>query len=273
MFDELDMQRSFTIYKERFADAGDFTFIFVGNFDVDSMKAPVTTYLANLPSINRDEQWRDVGIRTPEGIIEKEVQKGLEPKSRVQIHFSGPFDWSPQNDFELDAMAAVLRIKLREVLREDMGGTYGVGVSAFSSRIPDQEYRVIISFGCDPERVDELIRAVWTQVDSIRSVPVDDIYMTKIKEIQRRAREKDLKENSFWINKLENIYFYDEDPHSLYAFDQRVDDLSKEEVRSAAEKYLTEDNVATFVLYPEKGVGEEEKSKEATEQQSDKVTK
>ena len=251
MFDELNMNRSFTIYKDRFADASDFTFIFVGNFNVDSIKVPVLTYLANLPDTGREETWKNVGIETPEGVLEKDVYKGVEPKSRVQIHFSGPFDWTPQNDYDLDAMANVLRIKLREVLREDMGGTYGVSVSAFSSRIPVQEFRVIISFGCDPERVEELNHAVWTQIDSLRSLPADDIYITKVKEIQRRAREKDLRENGFWISKLENIYFYNEDPHSLYMFNERVQNLDANAVQAAAQKYLERDNVATFVLYPE----------------------
>ncbi len=251
MFAELDMERSFMIYKDRFADASDFTFIFVGNFSVDSIKLPIVTYLANLPSADRDEQWKDVGIRTPEGIFAKEVYKGVEPKSRVQIHFSGSFDWSPQREYDLESMADVLRIKLREVLREDMGGTYGVGVSAFSSRIPQEDFRLIISFGCDPERVEELIRAVWTQIDSLKSVLVDDLYITKVKEIQRRAREKDLKENSFWLNKLENFYFYEEDPHNLYTLAERVENFSAEAVQGAARKYLEKNNVVTFILYPE----------------------
>ncbi len=251
MFAELDLSRSMAIYKERFADASDFTFIFVGNFNVDSIRVPVTTYLANLPSIKRQESWKDVGIETPEGIIEKQVRKGLEPKSKVQIHFSGRFNWTPQNDYDLDAMTDVLRIKLREVLREEMGGTYGVSVSAFGSRVPREDYRVIVSFGCDPDRVEELTQAVWLQIDSLKAEPVDDLYLTKVKEIQRRAREKDLKENNFWLNKLENVYFYDEDPHTIFEFDQRVQNLSATDIQEAAQTYLKKDDVVTFVLYPE----------------------
>jgi len=251
MFAELDMDRSFAIYMDRFSDASDFTFIFIGNFVVDSIKSQVTTYLANLPSADRVERWKDVGIRTPEGILTKSVHKGVEPKSRVQIHFSGSFEWTPQEEYDLESMGDVLRIKLREVLREDMGGTYGVSVSAIDSRIPQQEFRMIISFGCNPERVEEMIQAVWTQVDSLKSELVDELYITKVKEIQRRAREKDLKENSFWLSKLENFYFYDEDPHNLYTFDERIKNFSAEAVRNAARKYLDKDNVATFVLYPE----------------------
>jgi zinc protease len=250
MFNELDMKKSFTIYKDRFADASDFTFLFVGNFAIDSIKTLVTTYLAKLPSIKREENWRDIGVRTPEGIIDKKIYKGVEQKSKVQIHFSGLFDWSEQNEYDLDAMAEVLRIKLREVLREDMGGTYGVSVSAFGTRIPDQEFRVIISFGCDPARVDELTHAVWVQVDSLRNYPVNESYIEKVREIQRREREKDLKENRFWIGSLEDVYFYHEDPHTIYDFDKEVRDLTADAVQSAADKYLEKENVATFVLYP-----------------------
>ena len=125
-----------------------------------------------------------------------------------------------------------------------------LNVSAFGTRIPDEEFRVIISFGCDPARVDELTHAVWVQVDSLRNYPVNESYIEKVREIQRREREKDLKENRFWIGSLEDVYFYREDPHTIYDFDKEVRDLTTEAVQEAADKYLEKENVATFILYP-----------------------
>ena len=257
MFNEMDLNKSLRIYKDRFSDASDFTFVFVGNIDVDSLRGLVQTYLATLPVTERKDMWRNLEIRPPRGVIEKKIQRGIEEKSRVQINFTGPFEWTEENSYKINAMVSVLRIKLREVLREDKGGTYGVGVSTFTSRIPEERYRILITFGCDPSRINELVSEVWYQIDSLKTTPVDDLYIKKIKESQLRQREKDLKENSYWLNMLSNAYFYDEDPRDIFNYDRMIRDLSKEDVQFQAKKYFDKQNVITFILIPENNKQEE----------------
>ena len=251
MLSELDMKKSFAIYKDRFADASDFTFIFVGNFTPDSLRPFVETYLASLPDLERNEKWRDTGIRMPKGVISKTLHRGIEPKASVQIQFNGDFEWSAMNDYQFRSMASVLQIKLREILREDRGGTYGVSVSAYTSPYPDPTWRVIVSFGCDPERVDELSKVVFEQIDSLKTVAVDDLYITKVKELQLRNRERSERENDFWVGKLETYYSYDWDPRDIIKFDNFVNSFNKQEVKKNAELYFDLKNYATFVLLPE----------------------
>jgi zinc protease len=251
MFAEMDMQKSLDIYSDRFADASDFIFIFVGNLEMDTMRNLATTYLGSLPALNRNETWANLKIKPPRGVIKKTVTRGLEPKARVQINFTGTFTWSPENRYKLNAMASVLRIKLREVLREDKGGTYGVGVNAFTSRIPEQRYRILITFGCDPERVEELINEVYDQIDSLKAEFVKNIYLNKVKQSQLRQRQKNLKENNFWLNQLGNYYFYQEDPRDIFKFEPMVEALSETDIQSQAKQFLDESNVITFILLPE----------------------
>jgi len=252
MFREMDLNRSIEIYKDRFKDASDFTFVFVGNFEIEKITPLIQTYLGSLPSILRQEKWRDVGVEFPTGVISKTVEKGIEQKSRVRLIFTGPFKWSEQNSYDIGSMGSILRIKLREVLREDLGGTYGVGVSASPIRRPREQYRITVSFGCNPDRVEELTEQVLLQIDSLKTTTVDDIYLKKVKETQRRTREKRLKENGFWLGKLTSYYMFDMDPEKIFEFDKYVDNLSKEAIQKAAQKYFTIKNYAKFVLYPEK---------------------
>lgn len=251
LLNEMNLERSFAIYKDRFADAGDFTFLFAGNIDLEVFKSLAQTYLASLPALNRSETWKDEGINPPKGIIRKEVRKGLEEKSRVRIIFSGPFEWSRQNRYDINSMAAVLRIKLRENLREDKGGTYGVGVSAYPSRYPEPDYSFSISFGCAPERVEELTGAVFQQIDSLRQFGAPEEYLQKVKESQRREYETDLKENRYWLSTLRFYYFNNEDPLNILDFNRYVDNLSGEAIKEAAQKYLNENNYVMVALYPE----------------------
>jgi zinc protease len=251
LLDEMNLETSFNIYRDRFADASDFTFIIVGNFNPDELKPLAATYLGGLPSIQRHESWKDVGMDPPAGVVAKEVKKGLESKSRVSIVFSGNFKWDRQSRFDLNAMTSVLEIKLREVLREDLGGVYGVGVWASTARYPEEEYSINISFGCAPERVEELTGTVFQQIDSLRTFGTTEKYLAKVKEIQRRKRQTDLKENSFWLNSLRAYYQYQENPLEILNYDQLIENLSLAAIPQAAQRYFNKENYVKVVLLPE----------------------
>jgi zinc protease len=259
MLDDLDLQKSLEIYKDRFADAGDFTFVFVGSFDIDSIKPLIETYLGGLPSTGREESWRDLGIRPPEGVVKKEVHKGIEPKSSVRIIFNGDYDWNRKNNYNMNSLADVLRIKLREVLREDKGGTYGVGVYPNLSHYPDEEYTFTVAFGCNPERVDELTQAAFAQIDSLKEFGPDTSYINKVVEMQKREREKDLKENRFWIQQLFGYYQNGLDPRLIMDYDNQVKRLNADLIKNTARKYLDDSRYALFELFPEKEAQAEQK--------------
>jgi len=216
------------------------------------MEPLVRTYIGGLPAGNRSETWRDVGIDAPRGVVEKTVRRGLEPKSRSGIFFKGPFDFDGwRNDFTLEAMGDVLQLKLREVLREDLGGTYSVGVGAGASHYPEEEYSISLSFGCDPDRVEELTGVVFEQIDSLKTVGTTDFYLDKVKEIAKRNREVAMKENRFWLNALGWVDFHGLDPLRYLRYNDMVDSVTVEAVQEAAQRYLDTSNYARFVLLPE----------------------
>ena len=134
----MNMDRSIAFYKDRFADASDFTFIFTGSVDAGALKPLAEQYLASLPSIRRRESWKDVGIRPPAGVVERRVEKGTEQKSRAVLVFTGPMRYDTTQTATLRAMTEVLQTRLRDALREDLAGTYvvtaTVGGGASSAR-------------------------------------------------------------------------------------------------------------------------------------------
>lgn len=260
LLDEMDLAASMAVYQDRFADAGDFSFFFVGNFTLEAMESLVCTYLGGLPATGREEAWRDVGIEAPAGVIDKAVYRGIEPKSQSRLIFTGPFEYDGwKNNLELRAMTSVLQIKLREVLREDLGGTYGVWISSSGARYPDEEYRISITFGSDPERVEELTQVIFEQIDSLKTVGTTDLYIDKVKEMRQRQREIDLKENSFWVGSLASLDFNGVDPRRLIQYPELVDSLTAEAVQQAAQNYFNMDRYVRVVLYPEEAgeLGEE----------------
>ncbi|MBU1299176.1 MAG: insulinase family protein [Bacteroidetes bacterium] len=249
--DEINPQSAYSIFKNRFEDASDFTFIITGAFKPEEIKPLVLTYLGGLPSKNRKESWQDVGISPPTGVISKSVKKGIEQKSQVRIVFTGPFDWSRENRHALQSMVSVMRIKLREAIREEKGGTYGVSVMASTSQFPKPEYRITVTWGCAPDRVQELIQTAMGQIDSLRNYPVTDIYITKVKETQRREREVSLKENRFWSSSLQFAYSNFEDPMDILRYDELIEKVNSDYVQKTAQKYFDMKNYVEVVLYPE----------------------
>jgi len=256
--DRIDLDRAMEIYRERFADAGDFTFVIVGNFVPEEIKPLVLTYLGGLPSTGREESWRDLNIERAQGITYFEVHKGLEPKSRVRLTFLGDAEYSRQAQHDIRSLASVLSIRLREVLREDKGATYGVGVNGGISRRPRERYSFTVSFGCAPENVEELTEAVFAEIKSLQADGIDDSYLEKVRETQSRRRETSLRENNFWRRALENAYDYGTDPLLILDYDSLVQSVSSERVQTAAEQYLSSDHYLLGVLHPEEGVASED---------------
>ncbi|MCU7501016.1 MAG: insulinase family protein [Ignavibacteria bacterium] len=249
--DKIDLKKAFNFYKDRFSDAGDFTFFFVGNFDVEKIKPFLQTYLGSLPSTGRKESWKDTKMEYARGVIEKQIYKGIEPKSQVVLSFNGPLEWTQQNIYDLGAMADVLDIKLREVIREEKGGTYGVSVNHGVSHYPKEGYSLNISFGCDPKKAAELTKAVFMQLDSLKNFGPAQTYIQKVKETHIRSRETSLKRNEVWLNSLLGAYSNDEDPKEILDYIKLIENISAKEVQTAAQKYLDDKNYIIVVLYPE----------------------
>ncbi len=251
VLDAIDFEKAWSFYNERFRDASDFTFFFVGNFDLESIKPYITSYLGGLPAVNREETWKNIGVKLPEGVIEKAVYKGIEEKGKVRITFSGPAEWSPENNYLIKSLASVLDIKLREVIREDLSGTYGVSVSSSISLFPKEEFRLNISFDCNPGRIDELTSSVFLVLDSLKTEGPDDIYITKVTETQLRSFEIQMKENGFWLSQLQNYYFTGQNPESILRYPEKVKGLTAGKIQKAANKYLDMNNYVKVILLPE----------------------
>ncbi len=251
MVETIDMNKAYDIFSQRYNNAADFVFLFVGNFTLDSIKPFITKYIASLPAEKTLEQWKDVGLRVISGKQIKEIHKGIEPKSYVYMTISGDFDWTFRERFLFTAMANLLRIRLREVLREDKSGVYGVGVWGNPLNIPTKYYTFNIYFGCDPKRVDELTQDALDILKDVIEKKQEDKYLTKVKETFRRELEVNLKENRYWLDKIYNYYAYNDPVDMMKQTEQMIEDLTLDDIHKIAQKYLKFDNFAKFILYPE----------------------
>ena len=249
LLEELSIERAEAVYGDRFADLSDSTFVFVGAFDWEDLRSLTATYLASLPSTGRAEQWQDHGIDPPPGLEDHVVRSGTEPRSNTILVFAGDMEWSRQEALTLNVVGEVLGIRLRERVREQLGGTYSIGVSASGSSLPNQEYLAYVIFGSDPTRVEELFGEVITEVDWLREGG-EQSYLDTVKELMRTSRVEQLRENGFWIGQIQAAAQRSEPFTEITGFDERLEALTLEEVAAAAQRYLTTDRYLRVVLFP-----------------------
>ena len=249
---QVSLDRAFEIYKDRFADASDFTFVFVGSFKPEELKPLLEQYLGSLPSANRKETAKDLGIQIPGGSIDKKIYKGQEPKASVRLVFSGDYTWSEKHNNQLNALASVLTIKLIERLREDEGGVYGVGARASYTKFPKGRYTFNISFGCAPENVEKLISSTLDEINKIRVNGALAGDIEKFIAEETRSTETQLKDNGFWLGYLANQLQNEDEPKQVLTYLESLKELNPEALKATVQYRLSPDNFIRMVLLPEK---------------------
>ncbi|MDP2413363.1 pitrilysin family protein [Daejeonella sp.] len=249
---QVNLDRTFEIYKDRFADASDFTFVFVGSFNPSELKPLLEQYLGSLPSSNRKETAKDLGIKIPAGKIDKKIYKGQEPKASVRLIFSGDYTWSEKHNNQLNALAEVLTIKLIERLREDEGGVYGVGARASYTKFPKGRYTFNISFGCAPENVEKLISSTLDEINKIRVNGALAGDIEKFIAEETRTTETQLKDNGFWLGYLTSQLQNEDEPKQVLSYLESLKELNPEALKATVQYRLNPDNFIRMVLLPEK---------------------
>jgi zinc protease len=250
--DQWNLDKSLAFYKDRFADASGFTFFFVGSFDLATMKPFVERYLGSLPSIHRQETWKDVGVRLPKGVIEKRVEKGIEPKSQTQIVFSGPFQYDPSHRVAMAAMTHILQVRLLETIREELGGTYSITAGGSGSKNPIPQFQVNIQFGSAPERTDDLVKRVFDEIQALKSQGPTEKQLNDEKEALSRSFETNIKQNAQVLSQITAAYEFGEDAARILDVPNLYKKLDAANIQQAARTYLDTANYVRVSLYPEK---------------------
>jgi zinc protease len=250
-WDKIDFDRSFEIYSERFGNASDFTFIFVGNFRIDSIKPLIKQYIASLPGKDQKEKWNDLGIRPPSGVVKKDIRKGSDQKSNVSIRFHGEYRYDRIENQMIRSLSDALNIILTEKIREEQSGVYGINASYNTNKFPYEHYTISISFPCNPEKSDSLVNSVLDEIKKIQKEGITDELLQKVIETQKRDMEVKIKQNGYWMGALKYSYQYGYDPKEIENYEKRINLVTKEKIQEVAQKYLDFNNYVYLRLLPE----------------------
>ena len=245
-----DYKLAYDKYKERFANAGDFEFFFVGNVDEAKMEEYAKKYIASLPSNGIKDTAKDLGYRLLKGDLKKVVNKGKDPKSNVTIMYYGETPYSTKEATALSALGEVLTIKLLEELRENESGVYGISARGSMNKVPYGSYNFNISFPCGPENAQKLTVSALNELQKIIDNGPQDKDVNKYKEAEALDYKKKMKENRYWMTNFTKAFVNGSDPEDILIASQNVKDVTAKDIQDVAKKYLTKDKTIG-VLMPE----------------------
>ncbi|MBN1617568.1 MAG: insulinase family protein [Spirochaetales bacterium] len=238
------------IYRQRFAGADDFTFVFTGSFDKTILKEYCERYIATLPATGKKEKAKAVKPAFPKKIVKERISMGLEEKSSVFLGFGGKVG-KKEIDYDLfDLFTLLMDIRLREVVREELSGTYGVQVSGMITSYPLPRYLIGIEFGCEPGREEQLVQAILEQLDWLKGDPIPESYLLKLRETYRRSQESGLQNNRFWHYRITQELMRGRDLSTIGNTDEVLSRLSGEQLRDMARRFFKNDQRVEAYLVP-----------------------
>jgi len=197
------------LYTDRYNNADEFTFFIVGNIEKEVVIPMVEKYIGSLPSTGRKETWIDREVEQPDGKITKEIAMPLTiPKSTIYLSFAREMKYTPYNYLGLEVLKGILDLVYTEKVREDEGGTYGVGVSLAAQKRPTELAEGMITFDCDPARANDLKAIIYREIDNIVKNGPSQENLDKAVSNLLKTREEGKMHNSYWLTVLSRYYSF-----------------------------------------------------------------
>lgn len=248
--EQFDMAAAHSVFNELFSNPGRFTFAFVGDIDPAALRPLVEEYLAAIPGDPVKSEVTDHGARYGSGLRRDTVEVGVAPQSLVGIVFHGDMNYSREENYLLRSLGEVVRRRMQEYLREELGAVYTSFAGASPAQRPWERYVLQLIFGTDPGEAEELAGLVLEELRRISEGELDEQYVSRTREVQRSNYEEGMRENSFWIQNLVALHRADRDLTELLDYTELVDGLTRERVIEAAGRYIDLQEFVQVILMP-----------------------
>lgn len=242
------------IVTDRFGDASDFCFIFVGNLPRERILELAGRYLGNLPATNRTNQWKDVGVTLRSEPLDTTFVGGLSPKGQAIVEWHGTFPYTDRTQrYAFSSLIDLMRLRLREELREEQSGVYGVSIRGFTNKEPNPNYRIRLNFNANPDEVTPLVARMDSTITAMLVGEITESTVAKIQATQLQSFADARQRNSYWLNQIRARYQYQLPLAGLYpgAYEKLVNGLTAKLLQSAAQRYLAGGTRFQFIQLPE----------------------
>ncbi len=250
---KLDRSAMAAFYRDRFAHAADFTMFVVGAFKVEDAVPLVARYVGSLPATGKGtSRFADLAVKFPAGTERVVVEKGREPRAQTVLSFFADPPIEENEQTQVVAATDVLEIALRDILREELGETYNVS-AGLSQPLPQRGAgHVTVNFGASPDNITKMIDRALQEVARLQQEGPSDDLLLRVKESARREHETALRQNGFWLGRLQSAKLLNRDPLLILKREERIGALTRTNIQEAFRKYFPRDRYTVVTLLPEK---------------------
>lgn len=247
----ITLERVEKVYRDRISDASDFIFYIVGNVDKDTVKEMACKYIGSIASSYRHEKWVDNKVRGPQGKVEKIISIPLEvPKSTVILSFRNEMKYNIKDSYLIDILGKILTTRYTKTIREDEGGTYGVGVSGSARKEPYNLYQMAMSFECNPDKAASLKPLLYVEVDKVIKDGVTEEELSKITLNMLKEIEQGKQHNSYWMSVLETYYQAGINMNDPKNVEDIIKNVKTKDVQKFAKRFFKNANIIDLTFSP-----------------------
>ena len=239
--EKTDDARILEIYKERFANAADFSFIFTGAIDEAVAIPLIEKYIGGLPAGGKKEKFVDAKLDIQKGEITNIFEKQMAtPSATVYLVYSGKMKHNLKNNLMMSLTKQILDIIYTEEIREKEGGTYGVGTSGSITRIPKESFRLLVMFQTSPELREKLTGMAIDLLNKYAEEGPRQKDLDKVREYMLKKYAENQKENSYWANLMHNSIAIGYDGYEDY--EEILNSITPADLKKFAKSLLKQGN-------------------------------
>jgi len=239
--DRISYDRLLEIYRERFANAGDFEFYLVGDVNADSVAPLLAKYLGALPTKGKKEKYKVIDQRMTKGERECYFTKEQDTPNSLNVFlYHTPMKETMRNSILVDMLQQAMTMLYTESVREDEGGAYSVPVGGYISDYPEEIAQMQIILPTAPEKRLAMTSVVSDGIKKMMEQGPSEENLGKIKEYMLRSHQENLKDNGYWMNSLVSKTRYKQE--FVEGYEECVQGVTVEDIRQVAKQIFGSGN-------------------------------
>ena len=248
---EVSFETMKNIYNNRFANAADFEFFIVGDVKQEDLTPLLEQYIASIPTDKSRENWKDNKAQWIQKNTDKDIYLVMEnPKATVRFAVKNEMKYSLKNAQLMKTLGDVLQLRFTETLREEEGGTYGARSWGSLSKEPKEQGYLSISFDCNPDKVDDLVKIVNDEVQAIADGKIQQVDLDKTLKSYLKGREEAKNYNNYEMALLKNYVLEGYNMNDSANFEDIVNAITVKDLQKIAKKLLKSSSSFEIVFKP-----------------------
>ncbi|UII24724.1 insulinase family protein [Fulvivirga maritima] len=248
--DALDFDQAQKVYQDRIKNASDFTFVFVGNIPANGLEL-IQKYIGNVNGEGPTEKAVDHNERPADGKTIVHFEREMEtPKTSVYLRLIGDIKYNRKNASAMYIIGQLLSKRFLETIREEEGGSYGVGVQGYAQTLPNPYFNLVLSFDCNPDKEERLMEIVYEEIEKLASAkPIEDD-LINIKKAMIKGHDEDMDKNSFWKDQLTNLLFSDLSYVDRDEYAETINSIDGKAIQKLAKYILKKADSVEVIMTP-----------------------